>query len=565
MFGAFIKETQGYLSKATLVAAFFPSLLFWLAGAVLLNAASCGVASAISAWEKLGTIWQYGLLTTFLTGVTLCALLLAAVQPALVSWLSGYWPMSPIWRRLEERGKRRWTARFDALDKADRQAEQRELAVLQPTPQGEGHPAPAGPAQTKERERRDLSYRLFRRFTQERAEIMPTELGNILRSAELHPRDRYGFDGVVIWPRLQFLLPKEFADQMEACQTSLFLFCTLTCLTAAFVLPLLWVGMRLGDQELSSPWLLALGAATLSLWLFRLRVRWFLVLPGAALVGALLSLHIAPRAVQGFLWSALLCGGACNLAHLFYRVATHAALVYGDKLRAAFDLYRFKLLEQLQMRTPTSLLEERAMWQEIGGLLYRGYDVDDALYQYVRGPQSRERMLQIPVPHRCIAAQELITQDALMTITLPESSLTSDTICEGDKLIGQLAQRPLLPRRPIIAGSTCAPVLLEGRSQIGIPLPSASVLGINLRAGDVVSVILSTAPPAGAPAGSPPKLTTFTEILVLDVSRDRESADKATPFVISLALPETELRAFIAALPGATIYVTRPPRPALEG
>lgn len=45
--------------------------------------------------------------------------------------------------------------------------------------------------------------------------ILPTRLGNIIRSAELYPLDRYGIDFTILWTRLAMLLPEHLLRDLE--------------------------------------------------------------------------------------------------------------------------------------------------------------------------------------------------------------------------------------------------------------------------------------------------------------------------------------------------------------
>jgi hypothetical protein len=45
--------------------------------------------------------------------------------------------------------------------------------------------------------------------------LMPTKLGNILRSAEIYPLRCYGMDAIVFWPRLYCVLPDDFRLDFE--------------------------------------------------------------------------------------------------------------------------------------------------------------------------------------------------------------------------------------------------------------------------------------------------------------------------------------------------------------
>src|ERR1019366_8978839 len=47
------------------------------------------------------------------------------------------------------------------------------------------------------------------------SDILPTRFGNAIKAFEVYPRDIYGADGVVIWPRLTSVIPKTFGEQIQ--------------------------------------------------------------------------------------------------------------------------------------------------------------------------------------------------------------------------------------------------------------------------------------------------------------------------------------------------------------
>ena len=46
-------------------------------------------------------------------------------------------------------------------------------------------------------------------------QLLPTRLGNVLRASELYSSEKYSAPGVMLWPRLLQLLPKDLKDQLE--------------------------------------------------------------------------------------------------------------------------------------------------------------------------------------------------------------------------------------------------------------------------------------------------------------------------------------------------------------
>jgi hypothetical protein len=140
------------------------------------------------------------------------------------------------------------------------------------------------------------------------ARMMPTLVGNLLRAAEEYPWVRYGLEAGICWPRLWLLLPKEVREEIAAARGRLN---EATRLLAWGILFVVWTG-----------------------W------AWW-----AAPVG----LAVAVLAWQGMVV---------------------AALVYGDLVRAAFDLYHPALYEK--MGWPK--LRSRADGQRLTEYLARGTD-----------------------------------------------------------------------------------------------------------------------------------------------------------------------------------------------
>jgi len=153
-------------------------------------------------------------------------------------------------------------------------------------------------------------------------QVMPTRLGNILKNAELYPMDRYHIDSVLIWPRLYFLLPADFHQTFANARSSLDFMLAISLLGIIF-------------SVLSGIYLLVVKAN----WSLFLICFW-----------------------GGFL-----------IAWLAYRSALAAAVVYGQQIKTAFDLYRHLLIKTLRLQLPPSLLAERKMWGEINQFLYRNF------------------------------------------------------------------------------------------------------------------------------------------------------------------------------------------------
>jgi hypothetical protein len=158
-------------------------------------------------------------------------------------------------------------------------------------------------------------------FPQEELLIMPTRLGNTIRSFEHYPKREYGIDGAEMWPRLVASIDKDYATLVDDAKTScdFFITCSMlsTFLAAAFIIVAFMRPVAvIGRGE-------------------------FLFTIGKGLIFAFLS-------------------------YALYRLAIPRALEWGKTVKSAFDLYRWKLLAQLgHKRDLTTRAAERQLWQEI--------------------------------------------------------------------------------------------------------------------------------------------------------------------------------------------------------
>ena len=298
MFSIFLEKLSGFFDKHWLLRYFFPSLAFWAAGLAVYGAAR-GITEPIDLWHRQPAEVQVILLAGSLLWLTLFAYLLANFATALIRLFEGYWEHPPLsW--LRKRRHEYYKNRFLFL-----QAE-----VKQP----EGTHAP------HERQRLEREWLLlFPRGRGREKAVMPTRLGNIIKAAETYPRQRYGADAAILWPRLAPFLPAEFAEALSVAQTSMEIMLVLSALSFVFSV----VSCSL------------LAALTLDIGLFAV-------------------------CAVGFL-----------LAWICYRNSLHGALGYAELIKTAFDLHRGKLLDALGLEKPSDPEEERKIWDDVSQWFFR--------------------------------------------------------------------------------------------------------------------------------------------------------------------------------------------------
>jgi hypothetical protein len=150
-----------------------------------------------------------------------------------------------------------------------------------------------------------------------RALVLPTRLGNAIRSFEEYARTVYAMSSITIWPRLVGVMSKEYAATLDESK-------------AAFDF--------------------MINASFLS-WIFS----------ASTLVAGLM----APARIDPWPWAVQI---ALSLVagYLFYRGSIGAALAWGAQVKGAFDLFRWDLLEKLgYARASITPEQEKALWMEI--------------------------------------------------------------------------------------------------------------------------------------------------------------------------------------------------------
>jgi hypothetical protein len=221
-----------------------------------------------------------------------------------------------------------------------------------------------------------------------RSDIMPTRLGNVIKAAESYTKERYHLDAVLIWSRLQSLLPKEFADSFQDTETSLDQMIILSASLLLFGIPFsVWLAFK---EFLLLPWWVSL-----LITLVALILRCYITV-GLALFALILTL-LAPfvnytliTGITQIQFVAILIGSVVLLSWLSYQNAIQVALDYGNKIKAAFDLYRWNVLEELHLQLPTSHEEEQKIWQEVCNLFYRSTPPLSTYYRYSKKEQTNE-------------------------------------------------------------------------------------------------------------------------------------------------------------------------------
>jgi hypothetical protein len=240
--------------------------------------------------------------TLLILALLTAAVLVQPFQVALVRLLEGYWGGAKALKRLAERRVKHQRDRLRALDA-------RASVPL------------SGPEDPRAADATAANAVRLRSFPEKETDLLPTQLGNVLRAAETRAGSRYGLDAIVAWPRLYTMLPEAVRGVVDD---------------------------RRDQLDMAARFCVTFAAACItSLGLLLLHPVW-LVVP-------------------------LIC---LLLAWLAYRAAIAAALAYGESVRAAFDLHRFDLIEALHLPLPADRASEIEQNRELSSFLIQDWEVD---------------------------------------------------------------------------------------------------------------------------------------------------------------------------------------------
>jgi hypothetical protein len=171
-------------------------------------------------------------------------------------------------------------------------------------------------------ERGQAARSLAKYFPKRRSDLLPTRMGNGIRAFERHSNERWGLDGVTIFPRIEGLLSAEERELHVDAKVDLYLF---------------------------------MNAAV-----------------GAVAVGACLIIDQALNAPLPA-WSWPLYAIPFAVAYLLYLAATGRAVGWGDVVRSSVDLHRLEIYGKLGLRAPNSFSDERAMADRVNKALLYGH------------------------------------------------------------------------------------------------------------------------------------------------------------------------------------------------
>jgi hypothetical protein len=395
--------------------------------------------------------------------------------------------------------------------------------------------------------------------------VMPTALGNVMKSAERYSWQRYRLDAVVIWSRLQPLLPSEFADLLQQAKTSLDLLLTLTTFTWLFGVPLaLWTALR-AAWPASSPMVTVLAALALAGCILplvgrhtrrpaRLAGATVLVVAVATLVVAQLSGAGPARTVTVragvFL---LLVTGIALLAWALYRNAVQAGLGYGEQLKAAFDLHRWRVLDQLHLRTPPNLTEERVIWEQLSTMLYRGTPPDPEYYQYTVQDQAKPPVTpttRLWVPARNLPAYRPVAAEDLEPAELPAAEIPVDAAREREDLAGRRPLVPLSVGRPVPSRVMVDSGHLDGTAALVVAVTAAGAFEGTVGVGDLIDLLVMRR----SALRCDHLAAVFEDLLVLAITPALHPDD---PLHLLVALPVVQRLSFAAATRRGTVLLSR--------
>lgn len=238
----------------------------------------------------------------------------------------------------------------------------------------------------------------FRReYPPEQWLVMPTRLGNTIRSFYYYPKREYGIDAPEMWPRLVLQIDKDYAVIVDDAKTSFdfFINCSLlsVLLTTAFLLVVVLYPASIGTKY-------ALLAVVIRVVVF------------------------------------------ASLAYSLYQISIARAQEWGKMVKSAFDLYRWKLLDQLGYKQkPLTRRAERDLWLEISRQTIYGdsfvkkepLDYADATSHFpTAAPAANDVVLEVARGVKLVANEQAV--QVFLRITNNDTAMTAENIVVSDKV-----------------------------------------------------------------------------------------------------------------------------------
>lgn len=300
MIGSVLGQVTGQLEKRFVLNALFPTLAFAIAMLLAVSAAmDSGPLAVVESWEADSTSAKVLITIGGVAAIFLAANLLSNGMQSVIRLFEGYGVWPPFIAKL---ARRRQLARAQALIKkaetTNKDGAKREAA----------------------KDRFEVTFPVYPE-TLGVAHVLPTRLGNILKSAETYAASRYRADSVRLWSRLYPLLPDPITSSMVSARTSM-------------------------EFLLAVSFLAGIYAPLASI---------YLIVQSGPLVWILAT---------------LVAGTVVSIAA--YHASLQPAMVYGEMIRVAFDLHRLDLVKAMAKPVPTSLAAEEATWKELHLLFKRG-------------------------------------------------------------------------------------------------------------------------------------------------------------------------------------------------
>jgi hypothetical protein len=175
-------------------------------------------------------------------------------------------------------------------------------------------------------------------YPEDLADVLPTRFGNTLKAAENYTGERYGFDGVQMWPRLVHVIPKDYKESIDSVRNELSFLVNMSILSVIFA---------------------------------------FLCV--AAFFYTMFTIEGAgsnPAVYFDFLENGarylLLAGVAFLIGRFFYNASIFSVGSFGLMVRSSFDLFRLDLLKKLGMKRPLDSIEEFEKWESLNELIVLG-------------------------------------------------------------------------------------------------------------------------------------------------------------------------------------------------